>query len=115
MWQRNPRPENGASTGRWYRWSRSADPGSDDHLGDDGAGHGGHICGLGQPSAAQPRELANTSTKLLQNGEVRAASSNYLVDQLYANVDVAGELKQRLPVALAQLAGPVGGRCGTLP
>jgi hypothetical protein len=40
---------------------------------------------------------------------VRDATSNYLVNQLYANVDVAGELKSRLPPQLQPLAVPISG------
>ena len=56
-----------------------------------------------------PDNWANTSTKLLEHPEVRAATSNYLVRQLYANVDVAGELRSRLPPALQPVAGPLAG------
>jgi hypothetical protein len=51
----------------------------------------------------------NTSTKFLQNAKIRETTSNYLVDQLYANVNVAEELKTRLPAQLQPLAGPVAG------
>jgi hypothetical protein len=44
-----------------------------------------------------PDNWASTSTQLLQNGEIREATSNYLVDQLYANVNVEQELKAKLP------------------
>ena len=56
-----------------------------------------------------PNNWANTSTKLLQNDKIREATSNYLVDQLYANVNVAEELKTRLPPQLQPLAAPVAG------
>ncbi len=56
-----------------------------------------------------PNNWANTSTKLLENAAIRESTSNYLVEQLYANVDVAGELKARLPAQLQPLAGPVAG------
>lgn len=56
-----------------------------------------------------PDNWANTSTQLLEHPEIRAAASNYLVGQLYANVDVAGELKSRLPPALQGVAGPLSG------
>jgi hypothetical protein len=52
---------------------------------------------------------ANTSTKLLQNAKIREATSNYLVNQLYANVNVSEELKSRLPTQLKPLAAPVAG------
>jgi hypothetical protein len=56
-----------------------------------------------------PNNWANTSTKLLQNEKIRAATSNYLVNQLYANVNVSEELKSRLPKELKPLAAPVAG------
>jgi hypothetical protein len=56
-----------------------------------------------------PNNWANTSTKLLQNEKVREATSNYLVDQLYAHVNVAEELKAKLPPQLQPLAAPVAG------
>jgi hypothetical protein len=56
-----------------------------------------------------PDNWANTSTQLLEHPEIRAATSNYLVNQLYANVDVAGELRSRLPPALQGAAGPLAG------
>jgi len=37
-----------------------------------------------------PDNWSKTSTQLLQNPNVRATTANYVVDQLYANVDVAG-------------------------
>src|SRR5208282_1504525 len=52
---------------------------------------------------------ANTSTKLLQNEQIRDATSNYLVEQLYANVDVEEEIKKRLPKEIRPLAGPASG------
>jgi hypothetical protein len=56
-----------------------------------------------------PDNWANTSTRLLQNEKIREATSNYLVNQLYANVNVAEELKSRLPTQLQPLAAPVAG------
>jgi len=61
-----------------------------------------------------PNNWANTSTKLLQNGQIREATSNYLVDQLYANVNVEQELKAKLPAQLAPLAGPLSGAIRSL-
>jgi hypothetical protein len=57
---------------------------------------------------------ANTSTRLLQNEQVRDATSNYLVEQLYANVNVEEELKKRLPKAVQPLAGPISGGIRTV-
>ena len=61
-----------------------------------------------------PDNWANTSTKLLQNEDVRDATSNYLVNQLYANVNVEQELKAKLPAQLAPLAGPLSGALHSL-
>ena len=51
----------------------------------------------------------DTSTQLLEDPDVRAALSVYLVDQLYANVDVAGEIRSALPPRAEPLAGPAAG------
>lgn len=56
-----------------------------------------------------PDNWANTSTSMLQHPAIRSAVSNYLVDELYANVDVAAELKAKLPPAAQPLAGPIAG------
>ncbi len=56
-----------------------------------------------------PSNWEKTSTQLLQKPRIRAAMSSYLVDQLYANVDVAGQLKSGLPTRLEPLAGPLSG------
>ncbi len=56
-----------------------------------------------------PDNWAKTSTGLLQKPTVRSALSSYLVDQLYANVDVSAQLKSGLPKELAPLAGPISG------
>jgi hypothetical protein len=61
-----------------------------------------------------PTNWSNTSTKLLQNAEIREATANYLVDQLYANVNVEGELKAKLPTQLQPLAGPIAGAVRSL-
>ena len=56
-----------------------------------------------------PNNWATTSTRVLQNEKVREATANYVVNQLYANVNVAEELKSRLPTQLQPLAAPVAG------
>lgn len=56
-----------------------------------------------------PDNWSKTSTELLQKPTVRTAVSSYLIDQLYANVDVSGQLKSGLPKELAPLAGPISG------
>jgi hypothetical protein len=52
---------------------------------------------------------ATTSTKLLQNEQIREATSTYLVNQLYTHVNVANELKSRFPPLLQPLAAPLAG------
>jgi hypothetical protein len=50
-----------------------------------------------------------TSDRLIQNPTIRAAVGDYLVDQLYENVDVEAELKDILPGDTKDLAGPAAG------
>jgi hypothetical protein len=50
-----------------------------------------------------------TSGRLLEDDEIRAALSVYLVDQLYTNVDVAAELRRSLPTEVKPLAAPIAG------
>ncbi|HEV2922424.1 MAG TPA: SHOCT domain-containing protein [Solirubrobacteraceae bacterium] len=56
-----------------------------------------------------PSNWAKTSTALLQKQTIRSTLSTYLVDQLYANVNVQEQLKTGLPTQLKPLAGPVAG------
>jgi hypothetical protein len=51
----------------------------------------------------------DTNTKLIESPPIREAVSGYLTEQLYANVDVAGELKKGLPSELQPLAAPAAG------
>jgi len=51
----------------------------------------------------------DTSGKLLRNDEIRAQLSNYIADELFANVEVQAELEKTLPPRLAPLAGPAAG------
>jgi hypothetical protein len=48
----------------------------------------------------------NTSSKLLENPDIRSQVADYMVDTLYANVNVQAELQQALPPRLQPLAGP---------
>ncbi len=50
-----------------------------------------------------------TSSRLLENQDIRDAVADYLVSQLYANVDVEGQLSKALPSNLKPLAGPASG------
>jgi hypothetical protein len=54
-------------------------------------------------------DWVETSGRLIQNEEIRSAVGDYLVDQLYANVDVEKELEGILPGDLKDLAGPASG------
>jgi hypothetical protein len=56
-----------------------------------------------------PDNWSNTSTQLLANPDIRTGTANYLVDQLYANYDVAGLIRSGLPPALQSLAAPAAG------
>jgi hypothetical protein len=52
---------------------------------------------------------ASTNTKLIESPPIREEVASYLTEQLYANVDVAGELKNELPSELKPLASPAAG------
>ena len=52
-------------------------------------------------------EVANTSDEILRDQDVQEALSIYLVDQLYANVDVQGEIEEKLPDSAKALSAPV--------
>ena len=51
----------------------------------------------------------DTSSELLENEDIRDQLSVFLVDQLYANVDVQAQLEEALPPRAQPLAGPVAG------
>lgn len=51
-------------------------------------------------------DWVNTSGQLLQNTTIRKAVANYLVDQVYTNVNVKKEVGSVLPNQVHQLAGP---------
>jgi hypothetical protein len=50
-----------------------------------------------------------TNTALLENHAIQEQLSSYLTDQLYANVNIAGEIRDGLPSELKPLAGPAAG------
>ena len=54
-------------------------------------------------------DWVTTSGHLIQNETIREAVGNYLVDQLYENVDVEKELSEKLPGDTKELAGPISG------
>ncbi len=51
----------------------------------------------------------DTSTELLENETISDALATYLVDELFTNVDVQGQLEERLPPLAQPLAGPLTG------
>ena len=51
-------------------------------------------------------DWVSTSDRLIQNPTIRTAVGDYLVDQLYENVNVEKELKDILPGDTKELAGP---------
>jgi hypothetical protein len=48
----------------------------------------------------------DTSTELLESEQVRDALGTYIVNELFTNVDVQGELESRMPPDLTVFAGP---------
>jgi hypothetical protein len=54
-------------------------------------------------------DWVGTSGRLIQNSTIREAVGNFLVDQLYENVDVEKELSEKLPGDTKELAGPISG------
>ena len=56
-----------------------------------------------------PDNWSNTSTQLLQNPQIRSTTANYIVDQIYANVNVAALISSGLPKQLQPLAAPAAG------
>jgi Short C-terminal domain len=50
---------------------------------------------------------SNTSTQIMEQPAVQQALATYLVNQLYANVNVGAEIKPLLPKQAQALAGPV--------
>jgi hypothetical protein len=59
-------------------------------------------------------DWVSTSDRMLANSEIRSALSDYLVDQLYENVNVEKELKEILPGDTKDLAGPAAGGLRTV-
>jgi hypothetical protein len=56
--------------------------------------------------ALETDNWVETSTELLEDEEIRTQVAAFMVDTLYANVDVQAELEGRLPPDLKGLAGP---------
>jgi Short C-terminal domain len=59
--------------------------------------------------ALDTSEWVNTSGRLIQNSTIRSAVGEYLVEQLYENVNVEKELEEILPGDTKELAGAAAG------
>jgi hypothetical protein len=63
--------------------------------------------------ALDTNNWTNTSSQLLADNNVQQVLGAYLVNELFTNVDVAGQLRQALPSQAQALAGPAA--CGSWP
>ena len=52
---------------------------------------------------------SNMSGKLIEDKKIQAALSDYLVNEVFTNVDVAAELRSALPAQLQGVAAPIAG------
>jgi hypothetical protein len=60
-----------------------------------------------QREALDTDQVENTTDEMLADEDVQEALSIYLVDQLYATVDVKGQLEQQLPSSAKALSAPL--------
>ncbi|MGH2965677.1 MAG: hypothetical protein ACRDMH_09900 [Solirubrobacterales bacterium] len=60
-----------------------------------------------QTQALDTNQVKNTTDQILKDKDVQQALATYTVDQLYANVDVQGQIAKELPSAAQPLALPV--------
>ena len=60
-----------------------------------------------QRAALDTNQVENTTDEILADQDVQEALSIYLVDQLYANVDVQAQLEQKLPSSAQALSAPL--------
>src|SRR5262249_47533135 len=60
-----------------------------------------------QRAVLDTNQIRNTTSQILADPHVQVALATYAVDQLYANVDVQGQIAKELPSAAAPLAVPV--------
>src|ERR1700742_792904 len=56
--------------------------------------------------ALDTSEWVNTSGRLIRNPTIRTALGDYLIEQLYENVNVEKKIEEVLPKAVKGLAGP---------
>lgn len=61
-----------------------------------------------QKSLLDSDQVTDTTNQMLANEDVQEQLSIFAVDQLYANVDVQGEIAAQLPPPAAPLAGVIG-------
>src|SRR4051794_29332564 len=59
--------------------------------------------------ALETDQWTQTSSKLLESPAIQTALAGYLVDQLYANVDVTAQVRSALPKRAQPLAGAAAG------
>ena len=59
--------------------------------------------------ALDPDQFKQTSQELIASPAIQEQVAAEMVDALYANVDVSGELEDKLPTNLQALAGPIAG------
>ena len=68
-----------------------------------------------QREALDTNQIKNTTDQILKDPDVQQALATYTVDQLYANVDVQGQIQKKLPSAAQPLALPVSAAPGNSP
>jgi hypothetical protein len=60
-----------------------------------------------QKALLDTQQVQDSTNEILADHDVQAALSEFTVEQLYANVDVQGQIQQRLPSSAQALAVPV--------
>ena len=60
-----------------------------------------------QRSVLDTNQVVNSTDEILNDQDVQEALSIYLVDQLYANVDVQGQIEEKLPSSAKALSAPI--------
>lgn len=60
-----------------------------------------------QRGVLDTNEVVNSTDEILTDEDVQEALSIYLVDQLYANVDVQGQIEEKLPSSAKALSAPI--------
>ena len=60
-----------------------------------------------QREALETEQVEDTTDQIVRDEDIQQALATFTVDQLYANVDVQGEIEQRLPSPAQPLAVPI--------